>query len=167
MIHVCSLDMINKTISKTGAKYLVSLINEDMMPQTPNTILKENHLKLAFNDVTSPMQGYVNVQDDDITKLLNFLDVWQQQAPILFHCWAGISRSTAGAYIAANFVKGVGYEQELAQSLRQSAPFSTPNKLVISLGDAALKRDGKMINAINSIGRGSYAYGGTPFMLPI
>ncbi|NRA86765.1 MAG: tyrosine protein phosphatase [Rhizobiales bacterium] len=167
MIHVCNLDLIDQTIKNTGAKYLVSLINKDMMPNTPATIKSDNHLKLAFNDITEPMNGYVNVQDSDIAKLINFLENWNLQAPILFHCWAGVSRSTAGAFIAANFAKGAGYEQEIAHKLREVAPFSTPNKLVVSLADNYLKRGGKMQDAIDAIGRGSYTHSGIPFMLPI
>lgn len=167
MIHVCGLNVIDETLAKTGAQYLVSIINEDMMPDTPSTIKAENHLKLSFNDIAVPTNGFVTAQSSDIEKLIDFLKIWDQQAPILFHCWAGVSRSTAGAYIAANFVKGSGAEQELAQNLRFAAPFATPNRLVIKLADDFLSRKGAMINAINNIGRGSFVHGGIPFKLPI
>ncbi|MBL1419205.1 MAG: tyrosine protein phosphatase [Alphaproteobacteria bacterium] len=167
MIHVCSLDLIANSIQKTGAQYLVSIINKDMMPETPHNIAPENHLKLSFNDIAIPTQGFVNAQSSDIEQLITFLDHWGQQAPILFHCWAGVSRSTAGAYIAANHVKGAGAEQELADGLRQAAPFASPNRLVISLADDYLKRDGQMIKAIDNIGRGSFTHGGKPFQMPL
>lgn len=167
MIHVCGLDVIEKTLSKTGSEYLVSIINKDMMPETPASIKPQNHLKLSFNDIAVPTNGFVSAQSSDIEKLINFLEQWNQQAPILFHCWAGVSRSTAGAYIAANFVKGSGAEQEIAQNLRQAAPFASPNSLVISLADNYLKRNGKMISAIQAIGRGSFVHGGKPFKLPL
>lgn len=167
MIHVCSLDLISQTLENTGAQYLVSIINQDMMPETPATIDPKKHLKLSFNDIAVPTQGFVNAQSQDIEKLIHFLDEWGQKAPILFHCWAGVSRSTAGAYIAANYVRGGGAEQELADNLRQAAPFASPNSLVISLADHYLKRQGKMIKAIQNIGRGSYTHSGKPFKLPI
>lgn len=167
MIHVCSLDLIASSIEDTGAEYLVSIINKDMMPETPHNIAPENHLKLSFNDIAVPTQGFVNAQSSDIEKLITFLDHWGQQAPILFHCWAGVSRSTAGAYIAANYVKGAEAEQQLADALRQAAPFASPNRLVISLADAYLKRNGKMIKAINNIGQGSFTHGGKPFQMPL
>lgn len=166
MIHVCSLDLIADSIQKTNAKFLVSIINKDMMPETPYNIEPENHLKLSFNDIAVPTQGFVNAQASDIEKLIAFLTKWDQQAPILFHCWAGVSRSTAGAYIAANVVRGQGAEAELAQNLRQAAPFASPNKLVITLADQCLKHQGKMIEAIDNIGRGSFTHGGKPFKLP-
>lgn len=166
MIHVCSLDLIDETIAKTGSEYLVSIINKDMMPNTPAIIESNNHLKLSFNDIAIPTQGFVNAQTSDIEKLINFLNNWDQQKSIIFHCWAGVSRSTAGAYIAANFVRGQGAEQELAQNLRQAAPFASPNSLVINLADACMQRNGKMIAAIDNIGRGSFTHGGKPFTLP-
>ena len=166
MIHVCSLDLIATSIQNTGAQYLVSIINKDMMPDTPHNIAPENHLKLSFNDIAVPTQGFVNAQSSDIKKLADFLEHWDQQAPILFHCWAGVSRSTAGAYIAANYVKGSGLEQELADNLRQAAPFASPNRLVISLADDYLKRKGQMVKAIDNIGRGSFTHSGKPFKLP-
>lgn len=167
MIHVCSLDLIAESIQKTGAQYLVSIINEDMMPDTPHNIAPQNHLKLSFNDIAVPTQGFVNAQSSDIEKLAQFLDHWGQQAPILFHCWAGVSRSTAGAYIAANYVKGAGAEQELADGLRQAAPFASPNRLVISLADNHFKRGGTMVKAIDNIGRGSFTHSGKPFKMPL
>ena len=167
MIHVCGLDLISQTLQDTGAKYLVSIINQDMMPDTPDIIDADKHLKLSFNDVTGPTTGFVNAQASDIKKLDDFLDNWAQQAPILFHCWAGVSRSTAGAYIAANVIKGSGAEDELAQNLRQAAPFASPNPLVISLADDYLQRHGKMVNAIKKIGRGNFINGSQPFQLPL
>lgn len=167
MIHVCNLESIVENLHKTGAQYLVSIINQDMMPDTPDMIESQNHLKLSFNDIAVPTNGFVNAQTSDIKKLIDFLDMWNQQAPILFHCWAGVSRSTAGAYIAANHVRGSGAEQELADNLRKAAPFASPNKLVISLADAYLERNGAMVEAINNIGRGSFTHGGKPFKLPL
>ncbi len=170
MIHVCGLDVIEQEIKNTGAEFLVSIINQDMMPKTPTDIAPEQHLKLAFNDISVATSGFVNADENHIITLIDFLNNWQKNAPnspILFHCWAGVSRSTAGAFIAANIVRGAGAEQELAKNLRQAAPFASPNKLVISLADQYLKRQGNMVKAINQIGRGSYTYGGMPFKLPI
>lgn len=167
MIHVCSLDLISQSLIKTGSQYLVSIINKDMMPDTPKNIDPENHLKLSFNDIAVPTNGFVTAQASDIKKLIDFLEKWQQKSPILFHCWAGVSRSTAGAYIAANHIRGKGAEQELADKLRKAAPFASPNPLVIALADEYLQRDGKMISAIQQIGRGSFTHGGKPFKLPV
>jgi predicted protein tyrosine phosphatase len=58
-------------------------------------------------------------------------------------------------------------EMALAQELRDASPSATPNRLLVSHVDALLGRDGRMVAAIDSIGRGQDAYEGTPFRLRV
>jgi predicted protein tyrosine phosphatase len=58
-------------------------------------------------------------------------------------------------------------EEELAWELRESAPSATPNRLIVSLVDQRLGRNGRMQRAIEQIGRGADAFEGTPFTLKI
>ena len=58
-------------------------------------------------------------------------------------------------------------EAELAQTLRALSPSATPNPRLIAVADALLERNGRMIEAIQSIGRGADAFEGTPFELKI
>lgn len=86
---------------------------------------------------------------------------------MLVHCWAGISRSTASAYAIACMMGEPGREHELAQRLRSLAPHAQPNARIIALADAVLQRDGRMVEAIDSIGPGTIVFEGTPFALPL
>ena len=86
--------------------------------------------------------------------------------PLLIHCWAGISRSCAAAYILA-CDRNPGHEQEIAVDLRRRAPFATPNRLMVQLADDMLVRGGRMVDAIDAIGRGAEATWGEPFRLPV
>ena len=54
-------------------------------------------------------------------------------------------------------------EAELAQALRSLSPSATPNPLMIALADTALARQGRMIAAIQAIGRGAEAFEGEAF----
>lgn len=83
----------------------------------------------------------------------------------MIHCWAGISRSTAAAYISASVLNPSLDEEELATRLRDAAPSATPNPRIIALADKLLNRDGRMIKSIAAIGRGADAFEGTPFEL--
>ena len=83
------------------------------------------------------------------------------------HCYAGISRSTAGAYITALALNPALDEVWLAQTLRRNAPSATPNSRLVALGDDILGRKGRMVDAIKAIGRGEEAFEGTPFILPL
>ncbi len=86
---------------------------------------------------------------------------------MLIHCWAGVSRSTAAAYIIACQRAPGRSEAEIAQALRAAAPYATPNPLMISLADAALGRAGRMSAAIAQVGRGADTFEGALFELPL
>lgn len=79
---------------------------------------------------------------------------------MLIHCFAGISRSTAAAYILACHFGAPGQEDSIANTLRRASPAATPNNLMVALADDLLNRDGRMIAAIRSIGRGADAFEG-------
>jgi predicted protein tyrosine phosphatase len=51
--------------------------------------------------------------------------------------------------------------------LRQVSPTATPNIHIVGLGDRLLGRGGRMVRAIEAIGRGEDCYEGVPFSLEI
>jgi predicted protein tyrosine phosphatase len=51
--------------------------------------------------------------------------------------------------------------------LRHAAPSATPNLKLVATADAILGRKGRMIAAIESIGRGADAFEGTPFEMKL
>ncbi|TIO01331.1 MAG: protein tyrosine phosphatase, partial [Mesorhizobium sp.] len=83
------------------------------------------------------------------------------------HCYAGISRSTASAYIIAAALAPKRDEAELAKTLRFLSPSATPNPRLIAVADMLLGREGRMIAAVEAIGRGADAFEGIPFELSI
>jgi predicted protein tyrosine phosphatase len=85
---------------------------------------------------------------------------------VVIHCWAGISRSTAAAFIALCALNPAVPERLIAGQLREASPTAFPNRLMIRLGDAALDRAGRMVEAVESIGRGLVASEAHPFSLP-
>jgi predicted protein tyrosine phosphatase len=84
----------------------------------------------------------------------------------VIHCWAGISRSSAAAYVLA-CDRNPGFELEIAGELRHRAPSVTPNSLMVRLADDLLGRNGRMVQAIERIGRGADAFEGQPYRLPL
>ena len=56
VLAVCALDQMHQVLMDTSASHLVSLINEQMMPETPSLIAPENHLKLSMNALKAPYQ---------------------------------------------------------------------------------------------------------------
>ncbi len=166
-LHVCSLSRLNETMAAVGPSHLVSLIGTGARVERPASIAPDRHLSISVNDIVEPMEGYVLAGPEHMERLISFVRGWDREKPLLFHCWAGISRSTAAAYIAACTLAPEKDEQELAHALREAAPSATPNARFVALADDILGRQGRMIEAIRAIGRGAEAMEGTPFMLQL
>ena len=163
MIHVCSLSRQEETVTRTGALHVLSVINIATPVKLPPSVLAENHLFVGFNDIVAPQDGLVHPAAEHVDAILGFARRWPREAPLVVHCYAGISRSTASAYISACALAPEKDEAELAQALRASSAIATPNALLVALADEALGRQGRMIAAIAAIGRGRDAMEGEPF----
>ncbi len=166
IIHVCGLNAVDETLTSAGATHLVTLINSNTMIDTPSNIKPELHLRLAMNDISQPQTNLVQPAEIHIEELISFIDRWEQKTPMLIHCWAGISRSTAATYIALCFLNPDTPEHYIANTLRDASATACPNRLMIELGDRLLSRNGRMVEAIDDIGRGELATEGKAFSLP-
>jgi predicted protein tyrosine phosphatase len=167
MIFVCPLSKVEETVSRTGAERLVSLLTAGTEIIRPAVIAPENHLLLAMNDIAEAQDGMTLPGEAHVRQLLDFAKAWDRARPLVIHCFAGISRSTASAYIVASALAPQRDEVELAKELRWLSPSATPNPRLIAVADALLGREGRMIAAIKGIGRGADAFEGTPFALEI
>jgi predicted protein tyrosine phosphatase len=86
---------------------------------------------------------------------------------MVVHCYAGISRSTAGAYVAACALNPSRNELTIAQELRRLSATASPNLRIVAIADRMLGRSGRMVAAIDTIGRGMVAYEASPFRLDL
>jgi predicted protein tyrosine phosphatase len=167
MIHVCSLARLHATVSETGARHIVTLLRLTDRVERPRHIVPENHLVLAVDDITTPVEGYTAPADDHVQRLIDFVGKWDRTAPMVVHCYAGISRSTAGAFAAACALNPERDELEIAWEVRRASRTAQPNARIVTIADRLLKRDGRMVRAIETIGPGDHAMEGEPFRLDI
>jgi predicted protein tyrosine phosphatase len=167
MIHVCSLSRLYSTVDATGARHIVTMLRLTDRVERPQQITPENHLVLALDDITSPADGYIAPGEDHVQRLIAFAGKWDRSAPMVMHCFAGISRSTAGAFVAACALSPQRDEQQIAWDIRRASRTATPNPRIVALGDQLLKRGGRMVRAIETIGPGHIAEEGVPFWLDI
>ncbi|MEA2953864.1 MAG: hypothetical protein QOJ96_3384 [Alphaproteobacteria bacterium] len=167
MIHVCSLARLHDTVENTGARHVITLLKEISAVRRPAAVAAENHLHIDVDDISGPIDGYTHPCEEHVTRLLRFVKGWDRAAPIVIHCYAGISRSTASAYAAACALNPAREEMAIAWELRRASRTATPNRLIVSLADRILGRDGRMVKAIETIGPGHAAYEGDPFRLDL
>jgi predicted protein tyrosine phosphatase len=167
MIHVCSLARLHDTVDETGARHVVTLMRDIEMVRRPAAIAHANHLILQMDDISAPIDGYTIPGDDHVADLIRFVRDWERAAPLVIHCYAGISRSTAGAFVAVCTLNPDRDEATIARDLRRASPSATPNIRIVTIADRMLGRNGRMVEAITAIGRGATSYEGTPFRLDL
>lgn len=166
-LHICGLSRLVETIQTSGARHVASLINAGMEVPYPLSVPLEQRLFLGFNDIIEEVPGFIPPEKIHAEKLIAYVQKWNRETPMVIHCWMGVSRSTAGGYITQCALMPHGDERELAQALRAASPEATPNLRLIKFADDILQRDGRMVSAIEEIGRGAETFEGVPFSLPI
>jgi len=167
MIHVCSLAALPETVRRTGASHVLTIMANVEQVQRPETILPENHLRVSVDDITEQLDGFVAPCERHVTQVLEFVRSWDRAAPLVIHCYAGISRSTASAFAAACALNPHRDELEIAWAIRAASPIASPNRLLVSLADQALGRDGRMVRALDAIGPGAMMVESLPFRIEL
>lgn len=165
-IHVCPQSRLVETLKSSGARSVVTLLAADQrtgLPPLPGL----GRLMLDVSDITTARDGFALAGAAHVGDLLDFARAWDLRHPLLIHCYAGVSRSTAAAYAVACALDPDRREAEIADRLRRASPSATPNPRLVALADAALGRSGRMAEAIRAIGRGRDCYEGEVFSLEV
>ena len=129
--------------------------------------MPERHLHLAVSDIVEPMPGQVLADATHLDELLGFVHAWDRAEPMLIHCFAGVSRSTAAAYIAAcALAPSATSSPSRGRSARPRRP---PRPTPAWWRSPTMRSDGsgRMSEAIAEIGRGEACFEGTPFTLEL
>lgn len=165
-IVVSPLARIAEMAVRHKAREMISLLAERQDFHRPAVIDAARHLTLGVNDISfAGTGGLVAPQDSHVSLIIDFARAWDRSAPLLIHCWMGVSRSPAAALIASLAVAPEEDDFALAARLRQASPFATPNTRLIEIGDRLLAREGRLVAAVRGIGRGADANGNAPFVL--
>ncbi len=154
-LHVCPLSRLHATVEAVGASHVVTLINVATPVERPAAIDPDRHLFIGVSDIVDPVDGHVVPAQEHVERLLAFVRGWPREQPLVIHCWAGVSRSTAAAFITTCALAPDRPEDEIADALRAASPMATPNARLVAVADAMLGREGRMVAAIARIGRGA------------
>ena len=127
----------------------MTLLNRGTPVTRPPAIRPERHLFIAMSDIVDPIDGHILPGERHVSDLLAFVADWDRAEPLLIHCFAGVSRSTAAAFIAACALQPTRRESEIALAIRAASPTATPNVRLVAVADKILGRSGRMIEAVD------------------
>ena len=118
MLHVCSLAALPETVRATRASHVLTVMANVEQVERPASVLPANHLRVAMDDITEHIDGFTAPCEAHVEKVLAFVRGWDRNAPMVVHCYAGISRSTASAFAAACALNPHRDEIEIARKSR-------------------------------------------------
>ena len=149
-IYISSLADMPRLVPQFRVRDLVSIIQPSAQPPTPPGVDPARHHRCPVHDIVKAQPGEVRPEASHIEAVIGFLRTWDGEAPLLIHCLAGVSRSTAVALIA--HVLQTGDPRRSAASLREASPYAWPNRRIVALADSILGLDGQLIEAREDMG---------------
>ena len=169
MIHVCSLARLHDTVEETGARHVVTLL-KDIRPgrAAGQASLAANHLVLGMDDICVA-DGRLR---HSMRRARHAADRLRARlGPREARWWciatpASAARPPAPLSRPARSIRSRD-ERRSRRRCARASPTATPNARIVSLADRMLGRDGRMVSAIDSIGRGEMAYEADPFRLDL
>ena len=165
-IWISSLEAAPDLARKLRPARIVSLLSPyDAFP-TFEGFGSELHLQVPIHDIVDDIGDWRAPDLSDAESVIKFVRPWDRVAPMLIHCWAGISRSTASAFITACLHNPDADELEIAKAIRAASPTASPNPRLVAHADQLLGRSGRMSRAVAAIGRGSAAMEAQAFSIP-
>ena len=166
-LEVCSLARLHDVVEASKASHVLTLINAQTPVSRPPSIMPSNHLYISMSDIVEPLQGHIIPAENHVRQLMAFVQKWERKQPMVIHCYAGVSRSTAAAMITTTLLNPDRREQAIADLIRERSPTATPNLRLIAVADTLLGRSGRLLDAAKSIGRGEDCFEGIPFRIEL
>lgn len=110
---------------------VLGLIEFDPRPAYSKASKSQNTV-IFVNDHEVPLNG-TSPTMDTITEILNFSSSLVEDDRVLFHCYAGISRSCAAALLTVfHHTRDAELAKDVVKRIR---PQAAPNRLIAQLGD--------------------------------
>jgi len=165
-IIVCPLAHVEQTVREHRPSRILTLLNPrdcsvygsdwgavDAYAETLRAegLAPEEHLQVGVYDITEPAEGQTPPNETHVRQVLGFAKRWDADQPVLVHCFAGISRSTASAFILACEKNPHVDEREIARRIRERSPPAFPNPLIVAIADEMMGRRGRMGAAVNAM----------------
>ena len=145
-LDICDLDTV-RSLDLSQYSGVITIEEPDTDDPFRTDVVPQ--LVLQFHDIDMTMLGYVEPEPEHVQQALTFAR--EIDGPLLVHCRAGVSRSTAIALAIAADRLGAGNERRACEWLRQTCPQAQPNGLIVFLADQLLELNHQLIDAYMGI----------------
>ena len=146
-IAICRLLEVEEISTSFGATHLLSLLEPGRKIFRPEAMPKANHLTLCFQDTWDP-KLLAAPTAEHIERIDNWVDAQSEDARLLVHCFAGVSRSPGAAL--GILAKSMPPEKAV-EALFKLRPQAVPNPLVVRIWDDRLRLEGKLLGSLQKI----------------
>ncbi len=119
MIHVCSLVRLHETVEDTGARHVVSLLGDEARVERPTLDRAGKPSLAAAARYFRAARRLYHAGRGARRRAAQLRARLGPPAPLVVHCFAGISRSTASAYTS---VCALNPQRDEAQHRAGAAP---------------------------------------------
>jgi predicted protein tyrosine phosphatase len=143
---------VEETVRRSGARTLITLIDGALAVPRPAVVEAARHLVIGVSDIVEELEGHVLPQTQHVADLLGFASAWDRSTALVVHCFAGVSRSTAAAFIIACALAPDMPESQFARAIRANSRTANPNRRLVALADSHLGRGGRMLRAVAAMG---------------
>ncbi len=150
-IWISSLRDVHDAHSKANPAHVVSLLSPGSDFPAFDGYGADRHMRVEVNDILEDKENRPAPGEHHVESVIAFLKDWKPQDPLLVHCWAGMSRSTATALIAACMHNPQADEAEIGAALAAASPTAFPNTRIVAIADEMLGRNGRMAKAADKI----------------
>ncbi len=137
--------------SDKNITHIISIGHQEDFPALG--LLKNNSFTLyrfVFNDISHEEMGGPNKRHiERLIRIYDSLSKETEDVNILFHCAAGISRSTAAAFIMLVYF-GLSYSDAYKEVTKARGCFINPNELMCKYADELLSKNGQLYNFIKA-----------------
>jgi predicted protein tyrosine phosphatase len=165
VVVITPLRLLPQVLAERSPSHLITLLSPEELIETPAGFDPGRHLRIGVHDIAAPEPGLVAPDAAIVERVLAFAAGWNEQAPMVVHCWAGISRSTASAFAIVCERNPRADEFGIAMAMRRASPSAFPNRRIVALADDILSRQGRMVEAVEAMGGNGFVVEGAPFEL--
>jgi predicted protein tyrosine phosphatase len=162
-ISVTNVDKVPGFIHR-GATHVVSLLHSKERNHLfmPKSFKRENWLFLEMDDVIHENADSAP-KKEQVERLLDWANRLPDDAHLVVHCYAGVSRSTAAALAIKVQELGVERVSEAINWLLEVRPQACPNPVITKHADDLLGARGKLHSAAEEVANAKllWLYGGT------